>query len=74
MEKWWRQAWEADDALAQRFWLEAEAALPLGSSRDLDDVFSGLEWRRLRLRQDQQIQEWSGPDSAKDSIGFRQSP
>ncbi|MNS01486.1 bifunctional 3-demethylubiquinone-9 3-methyltransferase/ 2-octaprenyl-6-hydroxy phenol methylase [compost metagenome] len=68
MEKWWRQAWEADEALAKRFWLEAEAALPLSSPRNLDDVFTGLEWRRLRLRQDQQVQEWSGPDSEKDPI------
>ncbi|MBO9501635.1 methyltransferase domain-containing protein [Brevundimonas sp. A19_0] len=60
LQHWWRQAWEADEALAQRFWREVEAALPVGRIRDLDDVFSGLEWRRLRLRQDQQVQEWAG--------------
>lgn len=58
---WWRQAWEADEALAERFWREVDAALPIQGARDLDDVFAGLEWRRLRLRQDQQVQEWAGP-------------
>lgn len=60
LQHWWRQAWEPDPALASRFWREVDAALPTASSRDLDEVFAGLEWRRLRLRQDQQVQEWSG--------------
>ena len=60
LQSWWRQAWESDDALASRFWREVDAALPTHASRDLDDVFAGLEWRRLRLRQDQQVQEWPG--------------
>ncbi|RAK66398.1 class I SAM-dependent methyltransferase [Phenylobacterium kunshanense] len=60
-QKWWSLAWEADDALADRFWREVDAALPVQGGRDLDDVFAGLEWRRLRLRQDQQVQEWTGP-------------
>ena len=60
LQTWWRQAWEADEVLAQRFWREADAALPIQGSRDLDDVFTGLEWRRLRLRQDQQVPEWAG--------------
>jgi hypothetical protein len=60
IQSWWGQAWEADPALADRFWREADAALPLQDRRNLDDVFSGLEWRRLRLRQDQQVQEWAG--------------
>lgn len=64
MQYWWKQAWESDDALASRFWREVEAALPTHASRDLGDVFSGLEWRRLRLRQDQQVQEWSGASSS----------
>lgn len=61
VQGWWSRAWEADDALADRFWREVDAALPVQGGRDLDDVFAGLEWRRLRLRQDQQIQEWTGP-------------
>lgn len=60
LQLWWRQAWESDDALASRFWREVDAALPIHASRDLEDVFAGLEWRRLRIRQDQQVQEWSG--------------
>lgn len=60
-QAWWSLAWEADDALADRFWREVDAALPVQGGRDLDDVFAGLEWRRLRLRQDQQVQEWTGP-------------
>jgi protein-L-isoaspartate O-methyltransferase len=60
LQLWWRQAWEADEALASRFWREVDAALPTHASRDLEDVFTGLEWRRLRIRQDQQVQEWSG--------------
>lgn len=61
MQTWWEQAWQADAALSDRFWREAEAALPLQGLRTLDEVFAGLEWRRLRLRQDQQVQEWNGP-------------
>lgn len=60
-QAWWSLAWQADDALADRFWREVDAALPVHGGRDLDDVFAGLEWRRLRLRQDQQVQEWTGP-------------
>lgn len=60
MQRWWERAWEADEALSDRFWREADAALPLQGFRNLDEVFAGLEWRRLRLRQDQQVQEWNG--------------
>lgn len=64
MQSWWRQAWAADDALFDRFWGEIDAALPLQGGRSFDDVLNGLEWRRLRLRQDQQAQEWAGLDRA----------
>lgn len=60
IQAWWLQAWASDDALADRFWLEVEAALPNQGGRDFDDAFTGLDWRRLRLRQDQQVQEWAG--------------
>jgi hypothetical protein len=63
--EWWRQAWDADDALSQQFRREAAAALPLHGGGDLDEIFAGLEWRRLRLRQDQQVQEWAGPKPRK---------
>lgn len=64
LQTWWRQSWEANQALSARFWREADAALPLQGGRDLDDVFTGLEWRRLHLRQDQQVQEWAGVRTA----------
>jgi SAM-dependent methyltransferase len=57
---WWRGAWESDTALGPRFHREAEAALAQDSSSASGDYFVGLEWRRLRLRQDQQVQEWAG--------------
>ena len=60
MQTWWGQAWADDEALFSRFWQEIDAALPVQGARTFDDVLSGLEWRRLRLRQDQQVQEWGG--------------
>jgi len=57
---WWRTAWTEDPVVGARFHREASAALPVGTTADLDEVFSGLEWRRLKLRQDQQVEEWIG--------------
>jgi SAM-dependent methyltransferase len=57
---WWERAWLVDDALKQRFVREAAAALPLGTDPSATEIFAGLEWRRLRLAQDQQVEEWSG--------------
>jgi HNH endonuclease len=57
---WWAAAWEADPALSRRFHHEVAAALPIGADARAEDIFAGLEWRRLRLRQDQQIEEWRG--------------
>lgn len=58
--EWWEMAWRADPALAVRFERESAAALPVGPDATSEDVFSALEWRRLRLRQDQQVEEWTG--------------
>lgn len=58
---WWAMAWSADPVAGAKFRREAAAALPVGSGDDLEDVFSGVEWRRLKLRQDQQVEEWLGP-------------
>jgi SAM-dependent methyltransferase len=69
LQAWWNQAWQSDEALADRFWREADAALPIAGGRQLEDVFTGLEWRRLRLRQDQQVQEWAGVRGAMDASG-----
>ncbi len=68
IQAWWGQAWESDAALADRFWREASAALPICDARSLDDVFAGLDWRRLRLRQDQQVPEWAGTTSPTDAV------
>jgi len=57
---WWKQAWDANPALAKRFSREATAALPVPLHASMDEVFGGLEWRRLRLHQDQQLEEWPG--------------
>ncbi|TGD94580.1 hypothetical protein EU555_32015 [Methylobacterium nonmethylotrophicum] len=57
---WWSDAWLSDPALQGRFEREAAAALPVPASASFEDIFAGLEWRRLRLRQDQQVQEWQG--------------
>ncbi len=57
---WWREAWLADPANRRRFELEAMAALPIERGAEVEDVFAALEWRRMRLRQDQQVQEWAG--------------
>jgi hypothetical protein len=57
---WWHTAWAADPALEERFWAEARAALPIGADASFDTAFAGLEWRRLRVSQDQQAPEWAG--------------
>lgn len=49
---WWRAAWDADLGLAERFWAEARAALPIGADASFDAAFAGIEWRRLRVSQD----------------------
>ncbi len=58
--RWWQQAWADNPALTVRFQMEAVAALPVEDDPGREDVFSGLEWRRLRLRLDQQVEEWEG--------------
>ncbi|PXA98365.1 methyltransferase type 11 [Nostoc sp. 3335mG] len=58
---WWQSAWIEDPALGARFLREADAALPIEPGASLDDIFTALDWRRLRLRQDQQVPEWNGP-------------
>lgn len=60
IQHWWTQGWSRDETLSARFWREAEASLPLSVGRGFDALFEGLHWRRLRLRQDQQVREWAG--------------
>jgi SAM-dependent methyltransferase len=57
---WWDTAWRNDPGLASRFDRESFAALPIIRGATSDEIFAGLEWRRLRLRQDQQVSEWAG--------------
>ena len=57
---WWDEAWRSNEALAARFGREAGAALPVATNANSEAVFDGLAWRRLKLRQDQQLTEWSG--------------
>ncbi|MBA4286260.1 MAG: methyltransferase type 11 [Xanthomonadaceae bacterium] len=58
IQSWWERAWLDDPVLRQQFEREAEAALPIASADTLEHVFDGLEWRRLRLRTEQQVTEW----------------
>lgn len=56
---WWGQSYTG--AQEARFFQEAECALPLTiSDLSADSVFSGLEVQRTRLKQLQQLQDWSG--------------
>ncbi|PJG48914.1 hypothetical protein CAF53_12220 [Sphingobium sp. LB126] len=56
---WWKGAYLADDALNARFRREVSAALPTAGNDDLADIYSALDWRRLRLLQDQRVPEWT---------------
>jgi SAM-dependent methyltransferase len=60
---WWETGYqlERNEALTNRFFAEAQAALPsLQSPAALSaiDVFEGLELQRIRLHHDQQVPEW----------------
>jgi hypothetical protein len=61
--QWWQAAYINDDpALRLRFSQEAQTTLPIQKAvePDLEDIFTALDFRRLRLRQDTQVPEWSG--------------
>jgi SAM-dependent methyltransferase len=57
---WWQSAWDDRPALKRRFVSESQATLIVNANASMDDLFSALEWRRLKLRQDQQVDEWKG--------------
>ncbi len=45
----------------ERFFIEAQAALPLvDNSTDIETVFEGVLHQRMRLRMNQQLAEWHG--------------
>jgi hypothetical protein len=60
---WWTEGYqlERNEALTDRFFAEAESALPwlkVAVAVNVEDVFQGLEVQRLRLHHDQQVPEW----------------
>ncbi|MDW8315150.1 MAG: class I SAM-dependent methyltransferase [Rhodovarius sp.] len=64
---WWDQAYlHGDEATRVRFAEEVRTSLPVAKDRapDLAEVFAGLEFRRLRLRQEAALPEWPGPVAA----------
>jgi hypothetical protein len=66
VQDWWRAGYSlgADSPIADRFFLEARASLPLIKVPDeliaVDDVFDAVAFQRLRLKENQQIPEWAG--------------
>ena len=56
---WWGQAY-GDDENRRKFFMEAEASLPLIDDRSasFDRVFDAVLYQRTRLRVDQQLVEW----------------
>jgi SAM-dependent methyltransferase len=62
---WWTNGYslERNEVLTDRFFAEAESALPwldAAVAVNVEDVFQGLEVQRLRLHHDQQVPEWKG--------------
>lgn len=56
---WWQDAYLSNPALSARFGREVLGSLPVSDAMDVADVFAALDWRRLRLAQDQRLPEWS---------------
>jgi SAM-dependent methyltransferase len=57
--EWWQVAWDGQPALKRRFVAESQSTLIVSANASMDDLFAALEWRRLKLRQDQQVEEWT---------------
>lgn len=55
---WWQAAYLSNDALSLRFAREVSASLPVNVGADLTEIYSALDWRRIRLLQDQQVPQW----------------
>ncbi|MBL6457090.1 methyltransferase domain-containing protein [Belnapia sp. T6] len=65
---WWEEAYaSATPDLRRRFAEEARTTLPLPQDRDPspEELFSALDFRRLRLRQETQLGEWRGLGAAQ---------
>lgn len=60
---WWDIAYNSE-IYKERFLDEANAALPIvqsfGSINDYDTIFKGIQNQRLKLKVNQQIEEWDG--------------
>ena len=60
---WWASAYRdaPDSLIGARFVVEAAASLPAMTSpeSDLDDVYAAMSLQRMRLKNDQQVPEWS---------------
>lgn len=60
---WWDVAYNSE-IYKERFLDEAKAALPivqsLGRNDELNSIFGGIQNQRLKLKVNQQIQEWDG--------------
>lgn len=57
--RWWEQAYLSNLALSGKFLREAAAALPVTESASAAEIFTALDWRRLRLARDQRLPEWT---------------
>lgn len=56
---WWDAAYQSGE-YARQFQREASASLPVSDTPELEEIFNALLTQRIRLKVDQQIQEWSG--------------
>lgn len=65
IQDWWAETYIAGPPhVRARFAEESRSSLPLRPGEgdpDLDELFSALDFRRLRLRQETQASEWPGP-------------
>lgn len=62
IQEWWQAAYQEAAGLPERFRREAAATLAgvdVDREPDLDDVFSAVSLRRMRLKHDQRIPEWT---------------
>jgi SAM-dependent methyltransferase len=65
---WWEMAYLQNEALRSRFLREAASALPVAGETSAAAVYDALDWRRLRLRQDQQVPEWTPSTASRASV------
>jgi SAM-dependent methyltransferase len=55
---WWQEGY-LNSSMAESFWIQAKAALPLGDQlKDVDSLFDAMCLQRAVLKKNQRIQEW----------------